>query len=166
MVSVDVDAKAVSAALADQVVAALPRWVERCVRDVMVAWCGEVPAEVGERAAVAGERAAAEVGEAVRALLAADIDEQRTTPLSLVRGAIVYPTDVLASAGAPPAARDRFAEQAFPADVYDLSPASWSDVDPTLVDAAMAWGAAKAWEHRHRHAGNPSALRSPGADSR
>jgi hypothetical protein len=161
MVAVDANAKAVSATLADGVVAALPGWVRRCVRDVMVAWCGEVPPDVAERAADAGQRAAAEVGGALRALLAADMDDQRTTPLSLVRAAVVYPTEVLAGAGAPPASRDRFAERAFPADVYDLSPASWADLDPSLVDAGIAWGATKAWDHRRRHLPAGSAQQPP-----
>lgn len=150
MVAVEAYAKTLADGLAD----ALPTWVERCVRDVMVAWRGEVPAEVAAAAAEAGRRVGQEVGGAVRRLLDADIDDQATTPLSLVRAAVRYPTGVLAAAGAPPVERDRFAEAAFPADVYDLSPASWAEVDPALVDAGLAWGAAKAFEHKRRHRGS------------
>lgn len=147
MVAVDSYAKD----LADGVDAALAGWVERCVRDVMVAWLGEVPPPVAAEAAAAGQRATIEVGAAVRALLEADIDEQRQTPLTLVRAAVSYPTEVLAAAGAPPVARDDFVADAFPADVYGLSPASWAEVDPALTDVGLAWGASKAFAHRRRH---------------
>ena len=40
--------------------------------------------------------------------------------------------------------RDRFAEQTFPDDVYDLVPASFADVDPSLHEPGLLWGAAKA----------------------
>jgi hypothetical protein len=153
MVPVDDNAKAVADHLADVVVARLPGWVERCVGDVMVAWKGELPPDVAARASAAGRRAAREVGGRLRELLAADIDDQHTTPLSLVRAAVRYPTEVLSAAGAPHAPRDRFAAGAFPSDVYDLSPASWAEVDPALVDPALAWGAAKAWQHKRRHGG-------------
>lgn len=142
-----------AADLADGIEAALPRWVVRCVRDVMVAWQGDVPLPVAEAASAAGETAAREVGAAVRRLLAADIDEQRTTPLQLIRGAVRYPTGVLAAAGAPPVVRDDFAVSAFPEDVYDLSPASWAEVDPALTEAGIAWGASKAFAHKQRHQG-------------
>jgi hypothetical protein len=137
--------------LADGITAALPRWVERCVRDVMVAWMGDVPAEVAAAATAAGKLAAQETGAQVRRLLDADIDEQNTTPLQVVRAAVRYPTQVLAAAGVPEVERDPFAEAAFPADVYDLSPASWGEVDPALAEPGLVWGAAKAFEHKRRH---------------
>ncbi len=43
-----------------------------------------------------------------------DIDEQRTTPLALIRGAVRYPTEVLRAAGVPPVERDRFAAAGVP----------------------------------------------------
>ena len=91
-----------------------------------------MPAEVAGAAERAGRQAQRETGAAIRALLVADIDEQRTTPLALLRQAVRYPTEVLRQAGVPPVERDRFAEQAFPDDDYDLSPATWADVDPGL----------------------------------
>ena len=117
----------------------------------MQAWAGEVPPDVATAAAAAGEQARAEVGGEVRRLLLADIDEQRTTPLALLRSAVRYPTGVLREAGVPPVHRDRFASHSFPDDDYNLSPASWADVDPKLGDLGIAWGAAKAFEHKRRH---------------
>ena len=137
--------------LADGITTALPRWVERCVRDVMVAWAGDVPPEVVAAATKAGKVAADETGAQVRRLLETDIDEQHTTPLQVVRAAVRYPAEVLAAAGVPGVERDPFAEAAFPSDVYDLSPASWREVDPALAEPGLVWGAAKAFEHKRRH---------------
>ncbi len=116
----------------------------------MLAWAGDVPPDVAAEAARAGREAQVETGNAVRALLAADIDEQRTTPLTLLRQAVKYPTAVLREAGVPPVERDRFAEAAFPDDIYDLSAATWSDIDPALTELGITWGAAKAFEHKRR----------------
>jgi hypothetical protein len=63
---------------------------------------------------------------------------------------VKYPTAVLRQAGVPPVDRDRFRQEAFPDDFYDLSPASWSDIDPSLTEPGINWGAAKAFEHRRR----------------
>ena len=135
-------------ALADAIEAALPGWVERSVaRYVDV----NDPA-VADATRQAGRRAAEDVGAQVRVLLQADIDEQRTTPLSLLRGAVRYPTAVLRDAGVPPVDRDPMQVRLLPEDLYDLSPASFADVDPALAEPGMVWGAAKALAHRRRHA--------------
>ncbi len=131
-------------ALAEGIEASLPGWVQRCVEGVMTAWAGELPGVVASAAEDAGRRAAVETGSALRALLATDVDEQVTGPLALLREAVKWPTAVLAAAHVPPVQRDAFAERAFPADVYDLAPASFADVDPALQDPGIAWGAAKA----------------------
>jgi hypothetical protein len=149
-----IDVGAYARALADGICDALPSWVVSSVTRLMTAWSGEVPAEVASQAAAAGAAAGAEVGPRVRALLAADIDEQATTPLAIVRSAAVrYPTDVLQAAGVSPLVRDRAAEELFPDDLYDLGPASFADLDPSLADAGLRWGAAKAFEHKRRHGG-------------
>ena len=139
-------------ALAEAVEVALPGWVERSVIRIMAAWLGRSPdAGIVEGAREAGSRAGAEVGAELRALLAADIDDQWTTPLSLLRAAVRYPTAVLQEAGVPPVERDPFREKLEPGDLYDLSPASFADVDPALAEPGMVWGAAKALAHRRRH---------------
>ena len=126
----DALAGGVEAALAGWVVAAVERRAGR--------------PDLRPAARAAGEEARREVGGAVRELLALDVDAQRTTPLALVRSAVRYPTRVLAGAGVPPVARDRVAVEAFPDDPYDLTPGSLADLDPDLVEAGIAWGAAKA----------------------
>ena len=138
-------------ALADGVDAALPRWVERSVERLLVAYSGSADPTAMAAAHDAGKRARADVGTRVRALLAADIDEQHTNPLSILRQAVPYPTEVLRQAGVPPVERDRFAEERFPDDDYDLTPASFADIDQSLFDIGLQWGAAKAWLHKQRH---------------
>lgn len=87
-----------------------------------------------------GRRLLAEVGD----LLARDAWEQRRNPLELVRQATVGLTTELAAAGARPVARDEFKERSFPDDVFDLAPATWSDVHPDLHEVGLEWGAWKA----------------------
>ena len=143
--------------LADGIVAALPGWVARCIaaRSVGVA--------VDDAAvAAAGRRAAAEVGPRVRSLLAADIDEQRTGPLALVRHAVAYPASVLSAAGVAPVERDADAVRLFPDDAYDLSPASFAELHPDLRGPGLEWGAAKAHVHRRRHGAYPGFPNSGG----
>jgi hypothetical protein len=141
-------------ALADAVEGALPGWVERSVARRLREPDAGAPAPewVTEAALAAGRRARAEVGPRVRALLEADIDEQPTTPLALLRAAVSYPTEVLAAAGVAPVPRDDAQVRLFPDDVYDLAPATFADVAPELAEPGLAWGVAKAWTHRRRHA--------------
>ena len=143
--------------LADGIVAALPDWVARCVaaRSVGVTVDDAV-------VAAAGRRAAADVGPRVRRLLAADIDEQRTGPLALVRHAVAYPASVLSAAGVAPVERDADAVRLFPDDAYDLSPASFAELHPDLRGPGLEWGAAKAHVHRRRHGAHPEFPNSGG----
>jgi len=141
-------------ALVEAIDAALPGWVERSVRRRLADAGRPFDPPTAEATAAAAERAGHEVGDAVRALLERDIDEQATTPLSLLRGAVRYPTAVLGQFGVPPVERDEVQEQLFPDDPYDLTPASFADVDPALADPGLAWGAAKAFAHIQRHGRN------------
>ena len=146
--------RAIAETLADGIDAALPGWVERSVEALVTLYTGRPPDDAVRGAATdAGRRAQADIGPRVRALLEADVDEQRTTPLALLREAVAYPAEVLRAAGVPPVERDRFAEEAFPEDDYDLTPGTFADLDPGLADAGLAWGAAKAWQHKRRHGG-------------
>jgi hypothetical protein len=138
-------------AFADAIEAALPSWITGSVVRVAQAQLGDVPLALATAAAGAGRHVQTQTGPAIRDLLATDIDAQGTTPLALVRQAVRVPTQVLRDAGISPVARDRFAREAFPDDDYDLSPASWADIDPALTELGIRWGAAKAFEHRRRH---------------
>jgi hypothetical protein len=140
-------------ALADGVDAALPGWVERCVERVLATEGRAVDDDVRHRASAAGTEARAAIGPRLRRLLDADIDDQRTNPLAVIRGATRYPTEVLRAAGARPVPRDDQSKRHFPDDDYDLTPARFADLDPALHDAGLLWGAAKAHVHLRRRKG-------------
>ena len=140
-------------ALVEAVERELPGWVERSVVRMAAAYRGQADNDVRAAAADAGRRAAAEVGDEVRALLELDIDEQVTTPLTILRRAVRYPTEVLRARGVPPVERDEQQERLFPEDDYDLAPANFADVSPELAEPGLVWGAAKAHLHLQRHRG-------------
>jgi hypothetical protein len=142
---------AAGVALAEAVEAAVPAWVERRVQDLLVAFTGRAEPDVVARAQEAGRRAALEVGPELRRLLAEDVDRQWANPLALVRRAVSYPTGVLREAGVPEVVRDEYDEAHFPDDVYGLTPRTFTDVDPSLHDVALVWGAAKARASMVRH---------------
>ena len=142
------DAAALAAyaeALADAVVTALPGWVERVVAERYAAWTGQaLPEATRDAARRAGAAALVEVETPLRALLAQDVEAQRSNPLALVRRATRHPTTVLQEAGVPPVVRDAQAERLFPDDLYDLGPAAFADLDPSVHEPGLVWGAAKA----------------------
>lgn len=141
---------AVAAELADAIDATLPAWVVASVERIVTAYRGSVSDEAHVAALEAGQRAQEELGPRIRALLETDIDEQRGNPLALIRGAVVYPTSVLRGLGIPPVERDREAERLFPDDLYDLTPASFAELHPSVHEPGIAWGAAKAHVHLRR----------------
>jgi hypothetical protein len=132
------------AALADAVEAVLPAWVDRALRglvddDVIAA---TVPATVND------------VVPRLRALLARDVDDQRENPLAILRDAVRHPTEALRAAGVPlppSSAQDRFAADHFPGDDYGLTPMTWRDVDESLHEPGIIWGALKARASMARH---------------
>ncbi len=144
-----------SAALAASIDAALEPWVRR----VVVARClaaGVDPDGASAQIDDAAARCRAEVSPRISELLSTDLDEQRTTPLAVLRHAVVYPTEVLRSLDVPPQPRDEFAVRAFPDDVYELSPAGFGDLDESVHEPGLVWGAAKAHVHLARRAARGS----------
>lgn len=139
-----------AAALADAVDAAIPGWIDGAIRRVLADQSIAVDAELDARIRRAAAEAGAEGGRRVRALLTTDVDAQSGNPLAILRSLVRHATPVLRQAGARPAARDEFRERVFPDDVYDLSPATFADVDPSLHEPGIVWGAAKAHVHLAR----------------
>lgn len=131
--------------LAEGVIAALPGWVERCVASACER-AGVAATDLSAPARAAGLQCVAETDPPLRDLLATDVDEQQTTPLSVLRSAVRFPTQVLMDGGVPAPGRDDFDASRFPDDPYDLTPASFADIDPELGPLGIAWGAAKAFE--------------------
>lgn len=130
--------------LADAVAAVVPAWLTHCVVETSRRQTGGCTPELATEAAAMAIDAAPRVIEALMTLLATDVDEQRTNPLSILRGAIRYPTDLLERHAIRPVRRDDFARHAFPNDHYGLSPATWADVDQSLQEPGLIWGAWKA----------------------
>jgi hypothetical protein len=131
--------------LADALDATLEGWVVRCIEDRCRSAGVVVDAAVHERAVAAGAAVRARLAPEVRALLEADIDDQATNPLALLRRAVDGPTRVLDDLGVPPVVRDDFDTSSFPDDIYSLSPHNFDDIDPSLHEPGLLWGAAKAY---------------------
>jgi hypothetical protein len=139
------------------VIAAVPDWIAGVIEERFGAWTrasgagDQAQPDITRLAHEAGARAQDAVAEPLRAMLSADIDEQRTTPLALVRPLIAFATAVLSETGVPPVVRDEFAKSRFPDDIYGLTPASLAVLGEGVGEMALAWGAAKAFAHRRRH---------------
>jgi hypothetical protein len=131
------------AALADAIVAVLPAWSAQAV--------ARFRPDLADRGEAAGRDAAAALGPRLRALLAADVDEQRANPLAVTRAAVAWPTGVLREAGVPPVRRDDHQRAHFPDDDYALTPMAFADLDPSLHEPGILWGAIKARTHLLRH---------------
>lgn len=97
------------------------------------------------------ERMSATIAEArevgmtgLRDLLNLDAEQQRSNPLAVLRMATQPVTRFLESVAVPPVQRDEFSRRSFPDDLFGLAPATWADVDPSLVEPGLEWGAWKA----------------------
>ena len=130
--------------LADAVDAVLADWLVRCVVQTARRAYGTCSPELTASAIAMSEAAHAVVMGQLVTLLEADVDQQRSNPLTVLRNAVEHPTRVLVAAEIPPVKRDDFAARAFPYDVYDLSPATWADIHESLLEPGVIWGAWKA----------------------
>jgi hypothetical protein len=154
----DTDLARLGSELADAVIGAVPDWISGAVESRVAQWVqsgGATPSidepELAKMAQAAGEQAAASLAAPLRELLLADVDEQWTTPLALVRLLVGFATAVLEKAGVPGVQRDEFQVTRFPDDEYGLTPASLSSLGEEVANLALVWGAAKALAHRQRH---------------
>src|SRR3954468_21509618 len=133
-----------SAALASAVEAALPGWVRRCVIGRLTAAGGVTTPAAEELIAEAQSNALQTTIPELHGFLELDVDQQRTNPLAVLRRAVRFPTEVLAQLGVPPIRRSPFDQENFPDDIYGLSPATWSDIDESIHEPGLVWGAWKA----------------------
>ena len=146
------DAEALMAEGADAIVDGVDRltagWVVRAVTGIVDAWgrldAAARAATIAE-AQTAGARAAARVAGELRSLFALAPQDQRATPLEIVRSVRREATEVLAAAGIPEVERDRYDVRSFPDDVYGIVPKAITDLgDEDLGGALLAWGIGKA----------------------
>ncbi len=147
------DDEAALASHAHTLVAAVERVVGDWIRWSIADRAPDLAISPAADAAVAD--GAAELSAELRALLSQDIADQAEGPLQVLRRGVRFATQVLADAATAPTPRDDFARRAFPDDVYNLAPASFADVHPSLHEPGLVWGAAKAHVHlrRRREAG-------------
>jgi hypothetical protein len=128
-------------------------WIESCVHSVLRDQGGTIDEQTATLIRAARLVATRDVVAELRVTLALDIDEQRKNPLSILRAAVRYPTQVLRTVGAQPVERDSFDQQSFPDDEFALTPAAFADFGPAVHDAGVVWGAAKAHVHLQRRRG-------------
>lgn len=122
-------------------------WVSRRVAE---RFGGMIPETMNAATESAAHAATEAVVEGLEELIAADIDQQRTTPLSVIRRASQFATNVLADAGVPEVPRDLDAVRLYPNDRYDLAIGSFAELSDELQDAGIKWGAGKAHLHLAR----------------
>ncbi len=145
-VSPDAVLAAAGLALGEAILASIESWAE-CQ---MVSRGG--PGLAGEGRA-AGALIGAHIAPQLAALLAADVDEQRGTPLTILRAAHGPLTELLGAHGISHVGRDASEIAAQPDDVYGLGPRTFADLGPEVHEAGIRWGVSKAFAHRARHRG-------------
>jgi len=136
--------------LADAIVQAIPGWIERVGRERLVGAGIDPSPDATESLRSAGRSIASALDARIREVLTADVDAGAGSPLAVLRAGTGPATDELRRLGVPPVDRDDFAVRNFPDDVYDLAPASFADVDESLHEPGLVWGAARAHVHLRR----------------
>lgn len=121
----------------------VPPWLTRITVDAALRG-GVDPASFGDQIEEAVREASGSTLADLESLVALDVDEQRVNPLTVLRGAITGPTELLRRHAVPPRPVDPFIVERFPDDVYGLGPAAWADIDQELHEPGMLWGAWKA----------------------
>lgn len=119
-------------------------WVERCVASRLGQGPDNWDAETAQAVDAAGRAAHEMVMPRLTELLARDAADQASNPLTVLREAVCHPTAVLEAREVPEVRRDEFDRRAFPDDRYALSPAGFRDIDESLHEVGLLWGAAKA----------------------
>jgi hypothetical protein len=121
-----------------------PSWVRRSVE--RAAARGGVAANSLDRGEleILVQRTSEQILADLAELLASDVDDQRTNPLTIFRGAVGGLTEFLRIQQIPPPPSDRFLAERFPDDAYQLGPATWSDIDDELHTPGLIWSAWKA----------------------
>ena len=140
-----------SSELADGLVAAVPAWVRRGVGRRVPTGDGATDDEFARRLDAAVTDTVASVEPRLREVLAADVDAAAVNPLQVLREAVGPATELLRRSGAEPVRRDETTTRLFPDDIYGLGPATFADVDQSLHEPGLVWGAARAHVHLRRH---------------
>ncbi len=137
----------IGAQLGKELEEALPRWVEACVRNTYEASGAQWHQQIADETSNAANKCVKELMQELTELFEADVDRQIANPMSILRKAAVYPTEVLVGNEVPPVQRDDYSEVTFPQDIYDLTPAAFLDFGQRCHELGITWCAAKAHAH-------------------
>jgi hypothetical protein len=147
----------IAADLLDAMVDAIPAWVRRTVEARAAG--SEIALDEPQRgriAQVASDLAAALTPQ-LEQVLTADVDGGSGSPLAVVRSGTGTLNDLLDELGIPRPARDDFSVSRFPEDRHDIGPAAFVDIDESVHEPGIMWGAARAHVHlRRRREAEPS----------
>lgn len=138
--------------------AAVPSWLERIVGGVLATQQITPEGSFPQDFQAMAERTSRFVDTGLETLFAADPDEQRGTPLGVLRAALRFPSELLDAHGAVAVRRDDMARWSVPEDRYNLCPANLAELSDEAGQLGLAWGAGKAHIHlKRRRASNPDA---------
>ncbi len=143
----------ISGEFANSVSEALSGWLVGIAVDRSVQGGVDPSGEVHERIVAVVRQLVADLEPRVRQAISADVDQPTGSPLAVLRDGIGPLNGLLSEIGAAPPRRDRVAVEIFPEDTYELGPAAFSDIDPSLQEAGITWGAARAHVHLQRRDG-------------
>ena len=133
-----------TADLIDAIDKVVEGWLVRVAETVFVARNGPLTGDFRRAAQAAAREGATWTMTKLHAALEVDVDAQRVNPLQILRDAVRFPTELLVVAGIPAPQRDEFDVKINPDDVYGIGPAHWNDIDESLTEPGIIWGAAKA----------------------
>ena len=123
--------------LAKQIDVGLPQWIRESFgrfldQDQVI--------ELQQQTEAAEREVSSQLMVQLRRFLEQDIDQQRTTPLAILRQAVPVVTTILHQVGVPHVNRDRDAARLHPDDWYDLTPASYADFGDEVQQASPLMG--------------------------
>ena len=144
-----------SAALLAAVDSSFVGWLQNCAIQGCVRGLGACSDDLAAAALQMAQAARPIVVCELEALLSLDPEQQRTNPLSVLREAVRFPAALLLENAVPTPVRSSFDARILPLDVYGLGPANWADVDPSLSEPGLIWGAWKAKTILDRHRAEP-----------
>jgi len=133
-----------TADLIDAIDKVVEGWLVRVAETVFVGRNGVLTGDFRRAAQAAAREGATWTMTKLHAALEVDVDAQRVNPLQILRDAVRFPTEALLAAGIPTLQRDEFDVKINPDDVYGIGPAHWNDIDESLTEPGIIWGAAKA----------------------
>ena len=143
----DIDMESIARELHQVSVAATPGWVKRCIGQLVTKQQINWPVMGDSWLELSVEQAVEFIDCELDNLLVTDIDQQRTTPLSIFRAAVQFPAELLNKIGADPVNTSDTVGWKDPSDHFGLTPGNLADISYEVSVAGARWGAAKAGLH-------------------